>query len=363
MASVTSIATTSPPSTHTLFSIPQELQDEIFNFAYPREGEMNVICREDWRRRESERKRQDRKNYVKRPFPKSKVDDFMISKKFFLAASRAWVGNQHFAELKPELHGIMSAFIRVGTVTGILPSWLAAAPHLKSLRFRVSAVAFSNIEEDIVVTEDKLTDSDFEILMRASELEHFRGLADFDMVPANDLWLSATEREVFLDNIARFSNYARLRVTQHRSEDFEDLIPYRVTTSADTRFDPLYLGSAVEATTSILGWSLESAGARRLLRNRGLDEDDRPRADRTDTTPQCQLTASKLQSTSQPEQEGESLPSEGGSTSTASPDIPMRVEHGPAEAERLSSNSALATALFFMAVLWWQYLILRRGCE
>ncbi|KAK5119160.1 hypothetical protein LTR85_007774 [Meristemomyces frigidus] len=81
--------------TTSLFSLPEELLDIIFNHAYP-DSAGDYISEKQWDERESKRKREGKDSYTKLAFPSPKVSEFLVSKRYFLEAARAWVRNQTF---------------------------------------------------------------------------------------------------------------------------------------------------------------------------------------------------------------------------------------------------------------------------
>ncbi|EME39431.1 hypothetical protein DOTSEDRAFT_56819 [Dothistroma septosporum NZE10] len=78
-----------------LLSLPQELQDIIFAFAFPAHESLDFLTHSQWESREKETRRKNT-DHVLRPFPAPKVDDFFVCKQYFACAARAWVTNQHF---------------------------------------------------------------------------------------------------------------------------------------------------------------------------------------------------------------------------------------------------------------------------
>ena len=88
----TSSTRSGEPAKRHLFSLPQELQDLIFDLAYPRIEGFRVMQTKDWDVIELKRGLAD-PNYVARPKPKITVSAFLVSKQFFRTAAKAYVGN------------------------------------------------------------------------------------------------------------------------------------------------------------------------------------------------------------------------------------------------------------------------------
>lgn len=77
-----------------LLNLPQELQDHIFDYAYPPPPEgTKLISRKQWDERERKARLND-SSHTARPFPPLKVADFLVSKKFLANAAAAYVGYQ-----------------------------------------------------------------------------------------------------------------------------------------------------------------------------------------------------------------------------------------------------------------------------
>jgi len=78
-----------------LFKLPQELQDLIFDLAYPQEDMLSITFKDDWESGERMAKKQDRQNYQVRPLPTYELNDWMISERYFILAAKSWIGSQH----------------------------------------------------------------------------------------------------------------------------------------------------------------------------------------------------------------------------------------------------------------------------
>lgn len=64
----------------------------IFELTYRRAYPPNVriVFKDDFEKDEERKKMEDFENYIPEPFPKHKVDEFMVSKSWFLMAVKAW---------------------------------------------------------------------------------------------------------------------------------------------------------------------------------------------------------------------------------------------------------------------------------
>jgi hypothetical protein len=76
--------------------LPQELQDAVFGFAYT-EPNFNFVYKRSWESRQTELRKRTGK--LREEFPPHKVNEWMVSKKYFQAAARAWIGFQTSLEV------------------------------------------------------------------------------------------------------------------------------------------------------------------------------------------------------------------------------------------------------------------------
>lgn len=84
----------SPSHLH-LMNLPQELQDMIFDYAYHRPCQSKIIPRGDWAVNQFRKQRFGATDgYIIKAYPGPKVSDFMVSKRYFVAAARAYVSSQ-----------------------------------------------------------------------------------------------------------------------------------------------------------------------------------------------------------------------------------------------------------------------------
>lgn len=62
----------------------------IFGLAFQRPAHSKTIYRTNWELRENHHKKKNFSGYEKRAFPRRKVEDILVSKRFFTTASQAW---------------------------------------------------------------------------------------------------------------------------------------------------------------------------------------------------------------------------------------------------------------------------------
>lgn len=86
-----------------LYDLPQELQDMISEKACPRKRRLNFVFKEDWDRDEHYDRMSQAPQYMPRAFPSLKVTEWMVSKRFFRAAAKAWRGPRPFTRKPADL--------------------------------------------------------------------------------------------------------------------------------------------------------------------------------------------------------------------------------------------------------------------
>lgn len=167
-----------PPQVCRLFALPQELIDEIFDLAYPKEVGTAYVTPGQWDARQKILRREQTaaSPYITKPFPAPKVCHFLVSKRFFTAAASAWVQNQTWdctsgarAVLRIftvlDVGDVIGAYITELTCTLHEVEWVLRFPNLKRLKIVVGAFDFRDIEQERLAWQEKLNDSDFSKVM------------------------------------------------------------------------------------------------------------------------------------------------------------------------------------------------------
>ena len=162
---------------HNLLTLPQELQDIIFDHAYPLHTDVKYISKDHWEARERNACRHD-ETHIARPFLPSITNDWLVSKRFLVAAGRAYVQNQDFGDWNQ-----LSYSSRMSERTGVFlnyvtrvsaSSWLVHSLHrLTNLRYVTVTVypqAFSTLEPTKYVWRHELSDDEFEATSVYKEL-------------------------------------------------------------------------------------------------------------------------------------------------------------------------------------------------
>ena len=84
-----------------LWDLPQELRDLIFTFEYPEQTGLRIIFKRHFDKEQVDHRKRIGASYSPLEFPSLKVDEWLVSKRYFLAAARAWMDAQSFAYTNP----------------------------------------------------------------------------------------------------------------------------------------------------------------------------------------------------------------------------------------------------------------------
>lgn len=252
------IEATSGRSAPTLLTLPKELQDIILDFVHDRQDDKNTTSRKDWEDRECIKQHDSGEDYVKRSFEDHKVNEFLVSKEFFVAASQAWARNQIFAERKllcigRSSHRIIGAFAQKVKLRSTQLELIQHFPNMLQLTVEVSVDLFRNLDSEIVVEKDELSKEHFDqLLEHEKHLGELRGLeilrleADCRVFSYgfNGSETYEAAKAVWTKNVANLEAYLRPRATESKAESPAD--------ATCTQADELYHGSAVRSSTNEL---------------------------------------------------------------------------------------------------------------
>ncbi|KAK3718322.1 hypothetical protein LTR37_005135 [Vermiconidia calcicola] len=173
-----------------LWRFPQEIQDCIFQLAYPTKPDLNIRFKDDWDSSEREKKKFDREGYTTRPFPSYKVDDFMISKRFFLSAA-----DPHLLHFLLNSNGMLKQFARkLEWESSWFNKELVEFTNLKELKLCIDERAFGGIKlKD--AWEDVFKQDELEQLRIVRSLGALRGLTTFALQPAECFYANTPKKE------------------------------------------------------------------------------------------------------------------------------------------------------------------------
>jgi hypothetical protein len=245
-----------------LFDLPQELQDLIFELAYT-EPSFKLVSKPMWDLLQMETRRSTGKPEV--DFPTHKVNEWMVSKKYFRAAAKAWVETQTTFELVrdrvtlsisetdmrekfPSIDGAAAfgLFFEFGKTFPVelsfRPGWpehdyanIPLCRRIRGLIFIVSEEHFDVIDRGLA-WEVEFTDEELMSMLELSTFTLPSKVEKLEVLP-EDLGEYAdtdAKRAIFASNV---ENLRRL-MWQHRSMEVQ-------ADSADGDHGLLYLGSEV----------------------------------------------------------------------------------------------------------------------
>lgn len=210
-----------PRPSPTLLTLPQEIQDCIFELAYPKIPNLQYITKRQWESEEQERRKADRKTFQARPFPEPKVCSFFVSKEYFVAAARSYVGDQTIdlnhetivAEVySKEPNGILHAFTTTASLLALVLGFPSMPPNLKNLTMTITPQNFDMLDEMYVWLDD-LNEADMETIMTYHDWHHLIGLRQLCLVP-HRCYYADTPGKVgkWEENVRRLETFMRQRV-------------------------------------------------------------------------------------------------------------------------------------------------------
>ncbi|KAK3641323.1 hypothetical protein LTR56_011351 [Elasticomyces elasticus] len=253
-----------------LFSLPQEMLDMIFKLAYATVDDLRVISRKGWERKLESPKT----SYHDRNFPVVKVQEFLVSKEYFVNAAKAFIANRTVCP---------SGFAEVYDIydfakQGIGRAWgrelrcsVYAVPRacmwsLKSLIVTLSEVFFvSCLQPGPAIWECEYGEADFRKLRSLGKLLNLRGLTHFSLIVTTGQHYihTADDRLHWSRNVQRLDTLIRSQVLQPKAENTSTYRASGVHTSS-----ALYPGSLVSSTGSKLLSASSISASRRLLDRR-----------------------------------------------------------------------------------------------
>ncbi|KAK5137661.1 hypothetical protein LTR08_007956 [Meristemomyces frigidus] len=206
------------------FKLPQELQDEIFALAYPRNGRISATIKRHTTSARIKRKmlRADRR------LSSYKVNKFMISKAWFVGAAKAYMSAQTWvmtvdlmSVIEKQPTGLFSTFVArvevdmsafpVSFDLGLFASW----EGLKYLCLVLIKRNFNDMGGKYIWLEVWCA-ADFEKLAITAALKQIKGLKQLTVSDKTSWLLRLPEREVLRRNQKAFEEYIQPFVTMAR---------------------------------------------------------------------------------------------------------------------------------------------------
>lgn len=245
-----------------LYDLPQELQDIIFEYAYPQEDDLKIIFKNTWDLGEQYNRKREGPSYVRQAFPSLKVDEWMVSKRFFKAAAKAWISAQTFHEKArgSEVFTISEAFLaqdnklfcefgrqavtKIEDLKDLFLPAIALCQNLKHLKLLVDEEFFEPLDRHAKLPwEEAFTDSELSTVLghrdivALQRLESMSGIIDIKFEVTAFYFLdSSSKREVFTENFNRLLDFARQATCGPLSEALEPppTLPETISSTHDT---------------------------------------------------------------------------------------------------------------------------------
>lgn len=225
-----------------LFDLPQKALDQIFTLAYGRQQNGKLWFKSGWknneRRKEKEEKHRVRELYGKRhwrkawnpttplPFPPHKVNEWMVSKRYFRAAAKAWMTAQDFDHmacdhLKENVsqHLLVQSglFLEFGRAVALKShnsiGWMVrrmvVCKSLKSVVITVNVESFKAIADNLPWVK-RLDDDELLKVLEVDGVLKLRGLESFELQAVRSpVWRLQSKPAVFEENVARMNVLAQ----------------------------------------------------------------------------------------------------------------------------------------------------------
>lgn len=232
--------TTATPKHLRLFDLPQELQDIIFDFAYPEVPDLKLVTKKQWSDREYYERAKD-SGYQVKPFPGPKAAEFLLSKAFFEAAIKAWLCNQWIedsmiaaASDQVEKFGMgligSLLFQRVvnllcGTVVSL--GILNSCPSLKRVRATIRQSDFRS-EAPRFAWEVLYSDDEIQSTQAYTWATKLRGLVLFEATADDNARLYMRDdskgMEIWKQNVKRVEDLVKPLVFQAKPAEKKDVV-------------------------------------------------------------------------------------------------------------------------------------------
>lgn len=250
------------PTQSRLMALPQELQDMIFDLAYPRVSD-NTFYESpfEWQFSQERRRMLDPENCVIQDYPGAKVGEWLVSKRYLINAARAWVSNQTFSHTihfsceignsgRYHLGGVVCEWVTDMLLADDMEHIVGKLSNLKRLEVYFREGDFNeDMRTGKIPWVDVFDDEDFKGSRLTRSLAGVRGLSEFKAKPHPGLfeeYLTSDLKEMRWDKSWRaFEIFLREQVTRPKTTELAG--------SQVPEHAPLYCCSRVRFGTSKLG--------------------------------------------------------------------------------------------------------------
>lgn len=208
--------------------------------AYPRVDDLKVVFMKPWNDEELMKRKVRGPSYAIRPFPTLTIEPWMVSKRWFRCAAKAWMGAQSFdrqvaheptfpktvsEEFLEDLCGLFFEYGRSVSLDSYMyfgddeDDRFMDMDHCRSLR-HVRIVTDESIFEPLDAStkfpwEEQYTDEELVAVLEQNGLGALRGLKSIDFVPRSSTCTNTPDKKaVFEANLQRLLEVARDLVSQ-----------------------------------------------------------------------------------------------------------------------------------------------------
>lgn len=233
-----------------LLSLPQELIDMIFAFAYPKvDSDIGIAFKDEWEEQQDDFERCGL-HFLLEPFPEPKVAEWLVSKAFFVCAARAYMEAQEgpawdyaaidFLKQKNGLFCQYAQTIAVGSVSRL--SGLRWCQRLRVLQLSIDVGDDFSAIEDKKPWVDEFEAADLEKLVVTREIRGLElSLKSFSLEAEECCFSKPEVRSTRLtENVKALEQFLWPDVRSPKLD-----LGMETDSSGPERAMPLYLGSRV----------------------------------------------------------------------------------------------------------------------
>ena len=233
------------------------LQDAIFALAYTIVESLCIVTKRDWEATQKTRQMLQMSSFVPTAFRPLKVNDWLVSRRYFASAARAWIGAQSSAScarLVLKGYGLWVDNVRClsvsvsskydfaceTTLKRMIFNNVGHCARLQRLELAVDAGFFSSKSPGKNASERSFTDKDIETCVLPWELGGLSGIPNLTL-RAYKLSYGSKSPDVLDRNVKKLERYLHKRLADSERPDAISNL------NAAPDYRPLYLGSKVLA--------------------------------------------------------------------------------------------------------------------
>lgn len=193
----------------------------IFGYAIPRLEDIKLISPFSWNYNELDNRKKHGKSYITRPFPAPLVDRFLVSRRYFLNAAKAFISDQaiesprdyYRCDSSPHYNIVMrfmqTARVELFSVESLCGSRAPKAPMLKEIVIRLDEYDLDCFET-IFPWEEEFAEDHFKFLARRHGLENLAHVKKYRFESGPFQWRKLqAERQMCYSNARKFEEYVR----------------------------------------------------------------------------------------------------------------------------------------------------------